>query len=273
MSLVGTNLPYYIESGAGDCVVLMLHGIGGSHGAFARQMQPLAQAGYRAVAWDMPGYGYSRSVLPYTFDSLAESCSDLIDVIDARRVVLLGHSMGGMVAQRVIATHPEKIDGLVLVATSAAFGGAEGTWQREFIAQRLAPLEAGVTMAELARILVRAMVGSAADAGAEAAAAELMAGVSPATYRHALHALVDFDARASLAGIAVPTLLVAGSEDHTAPVAVMQKMSERITAARLVVLEGVGHIVPIEAADAFNGSVLSFLARHFPLQRAPGSAT
>jgi 3-oxoadipate enol-lactonase len=178
VSLTGTATPYFTEAGFGDCAVLMLHGIGGSHGAFVHQMAPLAGAGYRAAAWDMPGYGFSRSIMPYTFDALAGACVELMDVLEAPRLVLLGHSMGGMVAQQVVALRPERVAGLVLVATSPAFGRPEGSWQREFLASRLGPLEAGTTMAELAHTLVRDMAGKAASADVLATAAELMAGVS-----------------------------------------------------------------------------------------------
>jgi pimeloyl-ACP methyl ester carboxylesterase len=66
-------LPHFTTLGTGP-TVLMLHGIGGGHLAFAPQVETLASAGYRAVAWDMPGYGHSAPIEPYTFKGLAESC-------------------------------------------------------------------------------------------------------------------------------------------------------------------------------------------------------
>jgi pimeloyl-ACP methyl ester carboxylesterase len=271
MSLVGTTRPYFLEAGAGSTAVLMLHGVGGSHGAFTEQMAPLAAAGYRALAWDMPGYGFSRSVDPYTFDALAAACIDLIELAEAERLVLLGHSMGGMVAQQVAALRPDLVSGLVLVATSAAFGSSDGAWQREFLAERMAPLERGQSMADLAAKLVAGMVGANALPEGVAHARAIMSGVSIPTYRHALAALAGFDARAQLAAIAVPTLLVAGESDSTAPAALMQKMSQRIAASEFTVLPGIGHIVPLEAPDAFNARLLEYLKRHFPLAAAPAS--
>ncbi|MDP2406795.1 MAG: alpha/beta hydrolase, partial [Hydrogenophaga sp.] len=100
-------LPQFTTLGSGP-TVLMLHGIGGGHLAFAPQVETLAQAGYRAVAWDMPGYGRSAPIEPYTFKALAQSCIDLIDALRCENVILLGHSMGGMVAQEVIARRPDK---------------------------------------------------------------------------------------------------------------------------------------------------------------------
>ena len=63
----------------GGPTVLMLHGIGGGHLAFAPQVETLASSGYRAVAWDMPGYGHSAPIEPYTFKGLAQSCVTLIE--------------------------------------------------------------------------------------------------------------------------------------------------------------------------------------------------
>ena len=135
----------------------MLHGIGGGHLAFAPQVETFASLGYRAVAWDMPGYGHSAPIEPYTFKGLAQSCITLIEALlgaDGERhraaCILLGHSMGGMVAQEVVARRPELVNRLILCGTSPSFGKPDGDWQRDFIAQRTAPLDAGQTMADLA---------------------------------------------------------------------------------------------------------------------------
>ena len=71
-------LPAFTTLGAGP-VILMLHGIGGGHRAFAPQVETFASLGYRAVAWDMPGYGHSAPIEPYTFKGLAQSCITLIE--------------------------------------------------------------------------------------------------------------------------------------------------------------------------------------------------
>ncbi|MDP3374810.1 MAG: alpha/beta hydrolase, partial [Hydrogenophaga sp.] len=115
------TLPKFTTLGSGP-TVLMLHGIGGGHRAFAPQVETLASLGFRAVAWDMPGYGRSAPIEPYGFKGLAQRCVDLIDALQCDNVTLLGHSMGGMVAQEVIARRPDKVNKLILCGTSAAFG-------------------------------------------------------------------------------------------------------------------------------------------------------
>ena len=113
-------LPTFTTLGSGP-VILMLHGIGGGHRVFAPQVETFASLGYRAVAWDMPGYGHSAPIEPYTFKGLAQSCITLIEslVQGTKRdnVVLLGHSMGAMVAQEVVARRPELVNRLILCGT------------------------------------------------------------------------------------------------------------------------------------------------------------
>ncbi len=365
-----STIPTFTTLGRGP-TILMLHGIGGGHLAFAPQVEAFASAGYRAVAWDMPGYGHSAPIEPYSFKGLAERCIRLIEALmagDLERhgadpsqasplggqgstrsdergglgrsagplpsqvsplggqrstrsdergglgrsagplpsqasplggqrstrsdergglgrsagplpsqasplggqrstrsderggLILLGHSMGGMVAQEVVARRPDLVNRLILCGTSPSFGKPDGDWQRDFIASRTAPLDAGQTMAELAATLVPRMIGPGSLPEGVALATHCMAQVHPATYRRALQALVSFDRRANLADIHVPTLLVAGEHDHNAPPSVMQKMAEQIARGRYVEMRGIGHLQNLEAPEEFDALVLDFLA-------------
>lgn len=271
-------LPTFSTLGSGP-TVLMLHGIGGGHLAFAPQVETLASSGYRAVAWDMPGYGRSAPIEPYTFKGLAESCIALIDALVGERgdpaaerggsVVLVGHSMGGMVAQEVMARRPDKVSRLVLCGTSAAFGKrtdgrlAEG-WAQQFIAQRSAPLDAGQTMAEVAQKLIPQMVGPGSLPEGLRLAEHCMAGVPAATYRRALECLVSFDRQAALGDIRVPTLLVGGAFDRVAAPSVMRQMAAAIPGARYAELAGIGHLMNLEAPEAFDALLLDFLREPAP---------
>lgn len=254
-----TSVPAFTVLGGGP-TVLMLHGIGGGHLAFAPQVETFASAGYRAVAWDMPGYGHSAPIEPYTFKGLAQSCVQLIESLKVDQVVLLGHSMGGMVAQEVVARRPDLVSRLILCGTSPAFGKPDGDWQREFIAQRTAPLDAGKSMAELAETLVPQMIGPGSLPEGVRLATVCMGQVPAATYRRALECIVTFDRRSSLANIHVPTLLVAGEHDRNAPPSVMKKMAEGIANSTYIEMKGIGHLQNLEAPDDFDGLVLNFLA-------------
>jgi pimeloyl-ACP methyl ester carboxylesterase len=250
--------------GAGP-TILMLHGIGGGSQAFAPQLESFSSQGFRAVAWDMPGYGSSAPIEPYTFKGLAESAAALIETLDPSGanapVILVGHSMGGMVAQELIARRPGLVRALVLSGTSAAFGNSDGAWQQRFIQERAAPLAEGKSMADVAAKLLPAMIGAAALPEGVRLAREVMGAVPPSTYRAALSALVTFDRKNNLEHIRVPTLLIAGEQDKNAPPAVMQGMAQRIAQAEYLELAGVGHLANLEAPELFDAAVLSFLSR------------
>jgi 3-oxoadipate enol-lactonase len=253
------NIPTFTVLGDGP-TVLMLHGVGGGHLAFAPQVETLASSGYRAVAWDMPGYGHSAPIEPYNFKGLAQSCIALIESLKCGDVALLGHSMGGMVAQEVMARRPELVNKLILCATSPSFGKPDAQWQRDFIAQRTAPLDAGKTMAELAEVLVPQMVGPGSLPEGVRLATHCMSQIPASTYRRALEAILSFDRRAQLPQIQVPTLLLAGEHDRNAPPAMMKKMAEAIPRSTFLEMPGVGHLLNLEAPDEFDGLVLNFLA-------------
>ncbi|RYX95463.1 MAG: alpha/beta fold hydrolase [Comamonadaceae bacterium] len=245
----------------------MLHGIGGGHLAFAPQVETFAGNGYRAVAWDMPGYGHSAPIEPYNFKGLAQSCITLIEgLLDAdesgrKHVILLGHSMGGMVAQEVMARRPELVGKLILAGTSPAFGKPDGDWQQNFVNERTAPLDAGKSMGELAEVLVPQMIGPGALPEGVNLAHHCMAQVHPATYRRAVQALAGFDRRDNLKAIHVPTLLIAGEHDRVAPPGVMQKMQAAIAGSDYAEMPGIGHLMNLEAPEEFDALVLSFLAQ------------
>lgn len=256
------------DGGSRACVVL-LHGVGGGRESWGDALSgtglALARAGYRVVAADLPGYGDSRTVEPYTMRELALAVAALIAWLGQERVALVGHSLGGMVAQELMALHGERVAALVLAGTSPAFGRKDGAWQQQFLTQRLAPLDCGEGMNGLAPGLVLGMAAAEAPRDAVARATLLMAAVPEATYRKALAALSGFDRRDTLATISVPVLCLAGAEDRNSPPKVMQMMAARIPGAEFCVLPGVGHLSHMEAPQVVNPVLVDFLQRRFPL--------
>lgn len=261
------RLPAVTALGQGSTAVLLLHGIGGGRSIWGREgsgtTQAIAAAGYRALAVDLPGYGDSAPMGAPDLAALVAAVRALVADVGAdagaARTVLLGHSMGGMVALELAVVAPQRLAALVLACTSPAFGRADGDWQARFVAERLAPLDTGLGMPGLAARLVPSMVGPSADANATGLATRVMSEVPEATYRSVLEAIVAFDRRSALPGIRVPTLCLAGGLDRQAPVDVMQRMAGRMPDARLVALAAAGHLANLEQPAAFDAAVLDFL--------------
>jgi pimeloyl-ACP methyl ester carboxylesterase len=253
----GAPIPAVYATGDGDPLVL-LHGVGTDHRAFRPQSIRLA-ARFRTLAWDMPGYGCSPPLDPLDWPGLADALARLLDREGIARAHVLGHSIGGMVAQVFAVRHAARVRSLVLSATSPAFGRPDGDWQREFVRQRLAPLETGKTLADLAEATVDGLIGPKASRAARAHAIACVGQVPVAAFAAAIRLIVTFDGRADLPRIACPTLLLAGEADANAPAAMMEKMAEKIPGAAFRVLPGCGHLANLEDPDAFDAAILAFL--------------
>lgn len=242
--------------------LVFLHGVGGGHHVWDRQLPYFAARGYPSHAWDQPGYGESPMVAPYDLEQVSAALTRLIESLSDGPVVLVGHSMGGLVAQETYARQPHLVKALALCFTSAAFGRGGSEFATQFIAARIGPLDEGMTMAEIAAKLMPTMRGAKSDPTGLALAGRIMSGIPPETYRKAVAMLTTFDRRALLPHIKVPTVLIAGSDDRTAPASVMERMAQKIPGAQYVLLEGCGHLGPMDQPDEFNAALEAFLRHH-----------
>ena len=254
------SAPFFTDVGSPDQPALVfLHGVGGGRRGWAPQQAHLSVLGWRSLAWDMPGYGESAMVTPYDFEHLAMAMWQMLDAAHIRQAVLVGHSMGAMVALQAWTQMPERITAMVLAASSPAFGNSDGDFQKQFLAQRLAPLEAGKTMGDIAHKLIPTMAAPGGDVAKLHQAYQSMSAVPQSTYRAALHALVQFEQRAALPTITVPVLCLAAAHDRTAPPSVMERMAQKIPAARYASLAGAGHLLHYEQPEAFKAELEQFL--------------
>ena len=241
--------------------LVFLHGIGGAARAWRGQIEAFGDR-YRAMAWDMPGYGGSPRLPAVSIATLADALQDFLRDVGATKPILVGHSIGGMIVQQWLTKHHDIAAAIVLAQTSPAFGKADGDWQKEFIGARLGPLDRCETMASLAPALVKELVGDDPDVRGMDIARDCMAAVPEASYRASMLALLGFDQRSALKNIAVPTLVLSGSKDKNAPAPMMAKMATYIPSATYVELEGAGHLVNLERPAAFNAALDSFLKAH-----------
>jgi pimeloyl-ACP methyl ester carboxylesterase len=251
-----SEIPNYVSQGEGP-VLLFLHGIGGNHQSFDGQLPAFADR-WRAVSWDMPGYGASPPLDEMTFENLAHALARLLDQLDAPTAAIVGHSMGGMVAQEFMVHYPGRTSAVVLSGTSPSFG-KPGKWRDDFLGQRLAPLDQGLRPADFAKELVPNLMSSNPPEAAVASAHASMSALPAETYRSALNCLVTFNQRDRLSDISCPTLALAGEFDAAAPAPMMEKMASQIPDCRYHCLSGVGHLANLEDPEQFNGAIRTFL--------------
>ena len=246
-----------LERGQGPAV-LLLHGIGGRASLWRATLDALGGE-RRVIAMDMPGYDGQGPALD-NFAAVADAALALLDERGIAQADVVGHSLGGMVALEMALRHPARLRRLVIVASSPAFGSRDPAFREAFLAARQKPLDEGLGMAGVAAALVPAMAGPAADPKALPAATAAMASVDERAYRTTLGMLTGFDRRADLPRVTQKALLIAGEADATAPPRGMQRMADAMPDARLLVIPGAGHLLPLEAPDAFHAALREFLA-------------
>jgi 3-oxoadipate enol-lactonase len=238
--------------------LIFLHGLGSSGRTWAGQLEHFA-ARYHAIALDLPGYGATAPLPANHFPELADWLHEAIQAHDWQAPALVGTSYGGMILQEYMARYPAGAAAIVLTGTSPAFGRPDGDWQQRYIQARLGPLDAGETLAGLAPQIVAGLVGpGATEAGIAAAIADLAA-VPEASFRTSVVTLLEFDQRANLPNLALPTLLLVGEADTNAPPHVMKKMASFIPDAQFQELAGLGHLAHLEDPRRFNAALAAFL--------------
>jgi 3-oxoadipate enol-lactonase len=259
-------VPHFSLLGSGP-TVLMLHGAEGGHLSFAPQLETFASAGYRAVAWDMPGYGSSPPIEPYTFKGLAQSCIALIETLQQKAplpnspLTLLGHSMGAMVALEVALRKPALVSLLVLSNFTPSYTiGSNRLFAS--INRRIQDIT-NTSMSEYAEWLLPQLVGSGHLPEGIALALHCMRQVPHATYRRAQEAQRSFECSGDLHRITCPTLLITGEQDKLATPAHLHEAAALMHACPvkdIVALKGIGHYAHLEAPDEFDTAVLNWLA-------------
>ena len=245
------------ERGRGD-PVLFLHGLGGSRTSWEPQLEDLSDT-FRCIAWDMPGYGASTPVEPLTLAAVADAVARLLDAAGVERAHLVGESFGGMHALHAALRYPDRVGRLVLANTSPAFG-LDGTDPDVWRAARLAPIDAGLTPADIAADVLTAVAGPGLSVEVLAMRVAGFARIPAPGLRAAIECLPSHDLCDRLADITAPALVIAGALDTETPRSYSQALADGLADAELVVLDGVGHLAVSEAPTIVNRLVRGFLA-------------
>jgi len=249
----------YLAVGKGPPVVC-LHGIGGGAESFRDLMDGLS--GFRVISPNLPGYGQTeKGQWPPSFEELSARLAQFIDALALGPVHLVGQSIGGMIALDHGLRRSDQVRSLSLIGTTPAFGGRDDSFKKAFLAARLAGLDAGQSMAEMAQETAPSLVGPIASPQTVDDIRAILGTVPETTWRGILQCLVTFNRRDDLAAITQPCCLIAGTQDQNAPVRTMTRMAEKLPNAKLHVIEGTGHMINQEAPVETNEIIQTFLER------------
>ncbi|QGZ65251.1 alpha/beta fold hydrolase [Paraburkholderia acidisoli] len=241
--------------GEGELALVFLHYWGGSSRTWDAVTGALSDT-CRTVALDQRGWGESEAPAQgYAIADLADDAQDVIEALKLTRYVIVGHSMGGKVAQLLAARQPAGLAGVVLVAPSPPSPMAFPLEQREAMAAAYA------TRASVEAVLDHVLTARPlTPAQREQVIADSLCGAAPAKAAWPMAAMLE-DITREVASIRVPVLVVAGEADQVDRLDTLQReLLPRIAGARLQVLPGTGHLSPLEAPAEVAAAVRAFVA-------------
>ncbi|HXQ28481.1 MAG TPA: alpha/beta fold hydrolase [Gemmatimonadales bacterium] len=263
--VLGTRIRL-IDAGTGTPVVFV-HGIGESMYAWRKNLEPVVDAGYRVVAFDLPGFGFSEKPdSGYSNEAYRRFVLGVMDALGLPDAVLVGHSMGGEIAADVARSSPGRVRGLVLI-------DAAGMGIRVPLLLRFAswvPIER-VALALTPRWAVALALRSTYADPALIEPGDIDQYYAPVLepgFGHAVSQVLEhfrFDAlRGQLAGVQTSTLVVWGGRDRWIPPAFGARLASELPRCAFVVIPTAGHAAQEEAWGRVNDLLLSFLKQGVP---------
>ena len=258
-----------VERGEGRPLVL-LHGITLRSDVWAPQFHQLADR-FRVIAVDLRGHGESTAGTDgYGLPRLAADLATLLEALDLRDAIVVGHSMGGMTAMQFCGDFPvvlaERVAGLVFVATRAhqVLPPYLDGLARRLVAQGQGRIDLGRELPGRATSntrVVRAAFGDRPSPRAVALVAEMGRSMDPAALIASVGGLIEHDARVAIRATRTPSLVVVGTRDLLTPVPAGRHLAHLLPDADLVVLPRAGHQLMQERPDELAELIDAFAAK------------
>jgi 3-oxoadipate enol-lactonase len=256
---------FYEERGAklrsGDPTIVLWPSLLCDGGMWKNQIEPLASCG-RVVVFDGPGHGKSEVPPPFSLEDNADALTDAFGELEIERCVFVGLSWGGMVGMRLALQHPQRVCALALLDTSAeAEDRAHAVKYRVFVSfgrrfglpkamadEMIVPLyfteNTYATRPDLVERFVRNANGFSREGLARASMAVVVR---------------RKDILARLGSIRAPSLVICGREDRATPPVHSDRIAHAIAGAKLVMIEGAGHLSVLEQPRAVNLALVPFV--------------
>jgi 3-oxoadipate enol-lactonase len=250
------------EGKLGGKSIIMIHALGCDRSIWDGLIPHLADD-YRVIRYDLPGHGasrYTHAGRPYTIgddgiDSTSRDLQGIYTSLNIEEAVLVGISVGGMIALAFAAAYPERVSGLVVCDTDVRIGTA-GTWNDRIDGIRQQGMDA---MAD--KILSRWFTPSFAVRCPEKyqSARNMLLRCSVEGYMVTCEAIRDADLSGLPAKIMTKTLVLCGAEDVSTPPDSCRKLAGKIPNARFAVIEKTAHLPCIEQPDQMAAMIVPFL--------------
>ena len=259
----GINL-YYELHGSGPALVL-IPGLGYNGWMYSHMIPGLAEH-FQVISIDNRGSGLSdKPAGPYTAQMLAADVIGLLDAFDLPKAHIVGHSMGGFIAQALAIDYPDRVDRLVLSATN--FGGPHHV---PITPPAMAVLTdvSGDPIARLRRGIVISTAPGFAEANPEFIESwvqyRVQHPIDPAGYQAQLAIGLGLLSEAAsfehkLGRVTAPTLVLFGEHDAVVPPGNAELLAARLPNARVEILPNAGHVFPFETPEAANRAIIRFL--------------
>jgi len=243
----------YLTEGSGPRTALLIHGSGMSARSWVNQLHGRLAA-LRMIAIDLPGHGESDLIPPATVEEHAAIVGDVLVALDCGPAVVIGHSLGGSIAIALAARRPALVRGLVLIASCVRLPLIDSVGER-LVAYLPGPLRRLLFFSMARRVLFAPDVA----AGAIATAMRDLRACRPETLAADVRAARAMDLTEEAAALDVPTLVLAGERDRLTTPALAERLSALIRRSRLAIVDGVGHMLPLEAPERINREIVAFV--------------
>lgn len=246
---------FALERNGAEPAIVFVHGFCQSSAYWAPSLDRVAQHGVRAFAVDLPGFGASAGDNgPYTMAGLADALARELEVRGVGHPILLvGGSMGGVVAQHFTLRHPQRVDRLLLVAT----GGF--TAKVPLALEKADALRAATWNEATVAPVVNGFFHQPPSASMLAEYRKIALSASQAAAVEAAHSNAINRSFDDLASIRAPTMIIQGRHDRVRTPEHGMEMRDRIAGSVLAVIEDAGHTPQLEQPQRFHDVALPFL--------------